>query len=157
MEHDPAQEHLERLRKYRSLPSRDLSLSFMAEQFKRDVAKPFQQLGDLATLWRELVPAALVERSRLVGLSRGVLYVEVDNPAAHFEVDRLLRSGLQDELIKRHRGPAFRKVSIKLAGRRDAEEVDPRRQPEAGDNDPKLDPDRQAPRGRAAQDEDGAL
>lgn len=153
MQGDPVQEHLDRLRKSRSLPNKDLSLSFLAEQFKREVAKPFAQLGDLAVLWRELVPSALVERSRLVGLSRGVLHVEVDNPAAHFEIDRLLRGGLQEELIKRHRGPAIRKVSIKLAGRREQEGVDPRRLPEASDSDARVDPAWQPARGRAQQAE----
>lgn len=148
MADDAAQQHLDRLRKSRSLPKPDLSLGFMAEQFKREVAKPYQQLGDLAELWRELVPAKLVERSRLVGLSRGTLHVEVDNPAAHFEIDRLLRGGLQKQLIQGHKGPAFRKVQVKVVGRRDAEAVDARRLPPEGDTDPKLSPDQQPARGR---------
>nr|MBX2850115.1 DUF721 domain-containing protein [Phycisphaeraceae bacterium] len=110
MASDPAQEHLDRLRKDRSLPKRDLSLGFLTEQFKRDVAKPYRQLGDLAELWAELVPAHLIERSRLFGLSLGVLHVEVDKPAAHFEIDRLLSGGLQKQLIEGHKGPAFLKV-----------------------------------------------
>lgn len=148
MQSDPAQKHLERLQKSRSLPNRDLSLGFLAEQFKREVAKPYKQLGDLAALWRDLVPSALVERSRLIGLSRGVLHVEVDNPAAHFEIDRLLRSGLQKQLIQGHRGPAFRKVQIKVLGRRDGDAADPKRMPPEGDTNPKLDPSRQPPRGQ---------
>lgn len=149
MQHDPAQEHLERLRKSRSLPSPDLSLGFLAEQFKREVAKPYKQLGDLSELWVQLLPAALAERSRLVGLSRGVLQVEVDSAAVNFEIDRLLRGGLQKRLIQMHKGPAFRKVSIKVAGGRASVEVDPRRLPPAGDGDAKVDPSRQAARGRA--------
>lgn len=148
MASDPAQEHLDRLRKDRSLPTRDLSLGFLSEQFKRDVAKPYKQLGDLAELWAELVPAHLIERSRLVGLSRGVLHVEVDNPAAHFEIDRLLRGGLQKQLIEGHKGPAFRKVSVRVVGRSEVSEADARRLPPAGDTDPKLSPDQQAARGR---------
>ena len=150
---DPVQEHLDRLRASRSLPQRDLSLGFLAEQFKRDVAKPYKQLGDLAELWAELVPARLVERSRLVGLSRGVLHVEVDNPAAHFEIDRLLRGGVQKQLIQGHKGPAFRKVQIKLAGRSEAGEVDARRLPPEGDTNPKLSPDQQPSRGRSGSSE----
>jgi|GEM_PF-438525 len=148
MASDPTQEHLDRLRKSRSLPKPDLSLGFMAEQFKRDVAKPYLQLGDLAELWRQLVPAKLVERSRLVGLSRGTLHLEVDNPAAHFEIDRLLREGLQKQLIQGHKGPAFRKVQVKVVGRREGGEVDARRLPPEGDTNPKLSPDQQPARGR---------
>lgn len=148
MEHDAAQDRLERARQGRSLPKRDLSLGFLAEQFKRDVAKPYKQLGDLAELWRELLPATLVEKSRLVGLRSGVLHVEVDNPAAHFEIDRLLRSGLQKQLIQGHKGAAFRKVSVKVVGRKDAGGVDARRQPSAEDSDPRVDPAKQRARGR---------
>lgn len=149
---DPVQNHLDELRKDRSLPTRDLSLGFLTKQFKRDVAKPFKQLGDLAELWRELVPTHLVERSRLVGLSRGVLHVEVDNPAAHFEVDRLLRGGLQKQLIAGHKGPAFRKVQVKVIGRRDAGEVDARRLPPEGDTNPRVSPEQQAARGQRLDD-----
>lgn len=154
MASDPVQEHLDRLRKDRSLPTRDLSLGFLAKQFNRDVAKPFKQLGDVTELWRELVPSHLVERTRLVGLSRGVLHVEVDNPAAHFEIDRLLRGGLQKQLIQGHKGPAFRKVQVKVIGRSEASEVDPRRLPPQGDMNPKLSPEQQPPRGRELGDLD---
>lgn len=153
MASDPAQEHLDRLRKDRSLPRRDLSLGFLADQFKRDVAKPYKQLGGLSVLWAELVPAHLIERSRLVGLSRGVLHVEVDNPAAHFEIDRLLRGGLQKRLIEGHKGPAFRKVQVKVVGRSDAGTLDEKRLPPAGDTNPRLSPDRQPARGRINQSE----
>ncbi|MEO0477168.1 MAG: DciA family protein [Planctomycetota bacterium] len=156
MASDPVQEHLDRLRKDRSLPKRDLSLGFLSEQFKKDVAKPFKQLGDLAELWAELVPSHLVERSRLIGLSRGVLHVEVDNPAAHYEIDRLLRGGLQKQLIESHKGPAVRKVSVKVVGRSEAGVVDERRLPPHGDSNPKLSPDHQPSRGRAIRKEHDA-
>lgn len=148
MEHDPTQEHLERLQRSRSLPRPDLSLGFLQEQFKREVAKPYKQLGDLSVLWAELVPAELVKHTRLVGLSRGVLHVEVDHAAAHFEIDRLLRGGLQKRLVQSHKGGALRKVSVKVAGRSEAGGVDRDRLPPAGDTDPKLDPSRQVARGR---------
>ena len=153
MASDPVQQHLDRLRESRSLPKRDLSLGFLTDQFKRDVAKPYKQLGDLSALWAELVPAHLIERSRLVGLSRGTLHVEVDNPAAHFEIDRLLRGGLQKQLIEGHKGPAFRKVQVKVVGRSDSADVDARRLPPEGDSDPKLSPDQQPARSRSNRSE----
>ena len=151
MKPDQAQEHLDLLRKSRSLPRKDLSLGFLAEQFKREVEKPYRQLGDLAELWRELVPARLIAHCRLVGLSRGTLHVEADHAAAHYEIDRLLRSGLQTDLITRHKGPAFRRVQVKLARRAAVEPNDPRRLPPAGDTNPSLAPDRQPPRARQAE------
>ena len=156
MASDPAQDHLDELRKSRSLPKRDLSLGFLSEQFKRDVAKPYKQLGDLAELWGQLLPERLTQRTRLVGLSRGVLHVEVDNPAAHFEIDRLLRGGLQKQLIEGHKGPAFRKVQVKVVGRSEASAVDARRLPPEGDTDMKVSPDMQPARGRVDRSEDEA-
>lgn len=153
MQGEPTQEHLERLRKSRSLPDKDLTLGFLPEQFKKEVAKPYAQLGDLAVLWAEMVPAALVERSRLVGLSRGVLHVEVDNPASHFEIDRLLRGGLQKQLIRLHKGPALRKVSVKVVGRSSTGAAEPGRLPPEGDTNPKLDPSKQPARGRSNRDD----
>lgn len=152
MASDPVQDHLDRLRQNRSLPKPDLSLGFMSEQFKRDVAKPYKQLGDLSELWGQLLPARLVERTRLVGLSRGVLHVEVDNPAAHYEIDRMLRGGLQKQLIEGHKGPAFRKVQVKVVGRSESAPIDVRRLPPEGDTNPKLSPDKQPPRGRRLTD-----
>ena len=153
MDYDPAQEHLDRLRQSRSLPHPDLSLGFLTEQFKRDVAKPYKQLGDLAVLWAELLPAALVQRSRLVGLSRGVLHVEVDNAAAHFEIDRLLRGGMQKRLIQSHKGAAMRKIQLKVAGTSGADAADPKRLPPEQDTNPKVDPSRQPARGREKRQE----
>lgn len=148
MQHDAAQEHLERLQKSRSLPKPDLSLGFLAQQFKKDVAKPYKQLGDLSALWQQLLPAKLVDKSRLVGLSRGVLHVEADNAAASYEIDRLLRAGLQKQLIQSHKGPAFRKVQLRVMGRSGAEPTDPRRLPPTGDTDPRVDPQWQPASGR---------
>lgn len=151
MSSDDAMNKLERVRQSRLRPAKDVTLSFLVKQFERDVAKPFKQLGDLAELWTQLVPGKLVERTRLVGLSRGTLHVEVDNPAAHFELDRLLRSGLQNQLIRSHRGPAFRKVQVKLAGQSQSEKASPDRLPPPGDTHPHLDPAVQPPRSRDAR------
>jgi hypothetical protein len=153
MKPEQAQGQLDTLRKDRSLPTRDLSLGFMQEQFKREVAKPYRQLGGLAELWRELLPAHLVQRSKLVGLSRGVLHVEADSPAAHFAIDQHLRGGVMRELIARHRGPAIRRVQVRLGTRAATESDDPLRRPPAEDADEKLSPEVQPARGRRRPDD----
>lgn len=152
MKPEQAQGQLDTLRKDRSLPTRDLTLGFMQEQFKREVAKPYQQLGGLAELWRELLPAHLVQRSKLIGLSRGVLHIEADSPAAHFAIDQLLRGGVMRELITRHRGPAIRKVQVRVGSRSSGETDDPMRRPPAEDADEKLSPEVQPSRGRRPVD-----
>lgn len=150
MKPEQAQDQLDTLRKDRSLPRRDLTLGFMAEQFQREVAKPYKQLGGLSALWRELLPPHLVARSRLIGLSRGVLHIEADSPAAHFAIDQLLRGGVQRELATRHHGPAIRKVQVRVGSRGTAETDDPLRRPPEQDADATLSPEAQPPRGRAA-------
>ncbi len=112
---DPYQSHLDGLRERRNRKDPDLSLGFMVGQFKREVQKPYEQLGDLAAIWGELVPEELAAHSRLVGLTRGVLRVSVDSSGRLYELDRLLRSGVFDELVSRHRGKAIRRVDLKVA------------------------------------------
>lgn len=105
-------DHLRDLGQRRGLPKPDLTLGFLAEEFARDVAKPMRSLGDLAEIWKRQVPAALEPKTRLVGLSRGILDVEAADAATSYELDRVLREGLERELLVAHRGPALRRVRV---------------------------------------------
>lgn len=116
MAKDPYQSHLDGLRERRNRKDPDLSLGFMRETFKREVQKPYEQLGDLAEIWTELVPVELSAHTRLVSLNRGVLRVFVDSSGRLYELDRLLRSGVFDELVTRHKGKAVRRVELKVGG-----------------------------------------
>lgn len=116
MAKNPYQTHLDGLRRHRNRKDPDLSLGFMREQFKREVQKPYEQLGELTTIWSDLVPQALAAHTKLQGLSRGVLRVSVDSSGRLYELDRLLRSGVFDELVSRHRGKAVRRVDLRVAG-----------------------------------------
>ncbi len=121
---DPREAHLERLRQWRTRKDFDHSMSFLKAQFKRDVEKPFKQLAAMAELWPRLVPASLVGHTKLETISRGVLKVIVDSSGALFELDRLLRGGLEKQLITQHKGPAVRRIQLRV-GR--LEETDERR------------------------------
>jgi len=112
---DPYQSHLDGLRARRNRKDPDLSLGFMVGQFKREVQKPYEQLGALAEIWLEVVPAEIAEHTRLMGLTRGVLRVAVDSSGRLYELDRLLRDGVFDELVTRHKGKALRRVELKVA------------------------------------------
>lgn len=109
-----ARRHVEALREQRVRPEPDLSLGFLADQFKREVARPFKQLGDLAELWNELLPDEVAVGTRLESLQRGVLNVAVDSSARLYEIDRRLREGLERELVTRHKGAAFRRVKLRV-------------------------------------------
>ncbi len=106
-------ERLARVRRYRVKPEPDLSLGFLADQFKREVERPHRQLGDLAELWNRLVPPHLLEHTRLESFSRAVLRVTVRSSAHLYELDRLLRQGLRKQLIEQHRGPALRRITLR--------------------------------------------
>ena len=102
------------MRSLRVRPERDLSLGFLADQFQREVARPFKQLGDLVDLWNELLPGDVASGTRLESLQRGVLSVAVDSSARLYEVDRRLREGVEQQLITQHRGTALRRVKLRV-------------------------------------------
>lgn len=91
-------QHVERLREWRNFPEKDYSLGFMTEQFKREVKKPQKALDKLYEVWQELIPAHLQPRTQPMSLKRGVLTVHVSDSATLYEMQRLVRSGLQDQL-----------------------------------------------------------
>ena len=91
-------------------------MGFMRNQFKREVQKPYEQLGDLSAIWSELVPEALSIHTKLVSLNRGVLRVSVDSSGRLYELDRVLRGGVFGELVTRHKGKAIRRVELKVRG-----------------------------------------
>lgn len=106
---------LDKLRSLRVDKDGDFSLGFIKQQFQRDVAKPHKQLGAIGELWHELVPPGLARHTRLEGLSRGVLRVAVDSSAHLYQLDRLLREGLQRQLIIGHKGGTLRSVRLRVA------------------------------------------
>ena len=115
MSTDPADQYLNRLRQWRNRREPDLTLGFLRDQFKRELLKPAKQLTEMAALWQELVPAHLAQHTRLESLSRGVLKVSIDSSSRLYELDRLLRGGLEQELITRHKGPAVRRIQLRTA------------------------------------------
>ncbi|MEX2213678.1 MAG: DciA family protein [Phycisphaeraceae bacterium] len=127
---DPSDAYLDRLRQWRTRPDRDYSLGFYKQVFKREIEKPAKQLAAITALWEELIPADLASHTRLDSLLRGVLKVSVDSSSVLFELDRRLRSGLEKELIVQHKGPALRRVQLRVASIED--QPDPRRQPRGG-------------------------
>jgi predicted nucleic acid-binding Zn ribbon protein len=96
----PRDGHLGRLDRWKGRKDPDRSLSFLVGQFKREVERPYKQVGKLVSLWEQLVPAELAAHTKLSGFSRGVLSVTVDSSARLYELDQLLRGGVEKELVK---------------------------------------------------------
>lgn len=132
---DPRNLHLKRLRAWRNRADGDPALgAFLPKQFKQEVERPYKQMGALAGLWAKLLPRELAEHTVLEGLSRGVLKVAVDSSPRLYELDRLLRSGLERALVTAHKGPALRRIQLRVAAPRSADSpgrVSPPRGPDA--------------------------
>jgi predicted nucleic acid-binding Zn ribbon protein len=111
---DPQVDRLEKLRRWKVRPERDLSLQFLRSQFRREVEKPFHQLEAIAPLWRQLVGAQLAGHSCPESFSRGVLRVAVDSSSRLYELDRLLRGGLEKQLAREHKGAALNRVRLRV-------------------------------------------
>ena len=103
--------HVWRERDERTAQLNDIYAGF----FDKRYAKPHQQLGDLVTLWQQLVPEPLGSRTSLRSLHRGVLTVTVDDSATLYQLDRLLRGGVETQIIKRING-AVRRIKLEQAG-----------------------------------------
>ncbi len=103
----PLQE-IEQLRGWRGRKNTDQTIANMVRNAEESAARTHKRLGALIELWHELLPGHLITRTVLTGLHRGVLQVKVDSASTAFEIDRMLREGLEQELRSRFRGSLLR-------------------------------------------------
>ena len=99
-------------RRYR--PPRDLGVREAFERLAGDAERQHRRVGVLVEVWSREVPAALLPHTRLVSFQRGILTVGVDDSATLYELDRLLRSGLDATLIAAHRASGLRRIKLAL-------------------------------------------
>ena len=93
---------IEQLRKHRQRRDRDLSIAPLIGAMDGDARRTQRRLGALIDLWSQLVPGELEKHSRVVGVRGGVVAVQCDSSSTKYELDRLLRQGLEQELRKRY-------------------------------------------------------
>ncbi len=108
-------DYLNRLRRWRNRPDPDLTLGFLRKQFDQGVRRPYERLQSITELWRSMVPTHLILHTQLLSMTHGILRVSVDSSAHLYQLDRLLRSGLERQLVIRHKGPALRRVRLQLS------------------------------------------
>ena len=111
-------QQIERLRKLRSRPGGELSIAGMVNATANDAKRTHKKLGELIELWQELVPPQYACHTSLVGLRGGVLQVAVDSSSIGYEIDRLLRNGLMNELRSRYKGTLIR-IKTRIEGKID--------------------------------------
>jgi len=105
---------LESLRRLRVHEGRDLGVSALFERTAADLKRTERSLGAAADAWRAVCPAALLDRTSVVSLNRGVLTIGTDSASTRYELDRVLRSGGERELIRSCRA-SVRKVKVVTA------------------------------------------
>lgn len=105
---------LEELRKLRGNRTRDVSIAAAVQATANQAANTQRKLGELIEIWERRVPAAIANRSTLIGIRAGVLNITIDSSSAAFELDRLLRIGLINVLRSEYRGTLTR-VKWKIA------------------------------------------
>jgi len=75
---------------------------------KHTLAKRVKQLGQIAAIWDEVIPADLAAHTALESYARGTLTVMVDSAPHRFQLDALLNSGVRLVLAQRCSGPLNR-------------------------------------------------
>jgi hypothetical protein len=92
--------NLEQLRQSRSRPQRDDSIASAMGHLEKQLRQQARNVGGVGDAWVRLVPARLLEQTSVLGMSRGVLTVRAATASARFELDRWLKGGGEDALVK---------------------------------------------------------
>ena len=123
------EQYLQRLRQWRNRPPRDLTLSGLSEYVDRAFVKPSKHLGQFVELWERHGPQALAPRTALAKFHRGVLTVHVADSATLYELDRLVRGGLQRQIASEAK-TTLRKIRLAIAHFDNPEPPEPPEPPE---------------------------
>ena len=123
-------DHLQRLREFRGRRERDDSIVGFVQRIATDATSTQRKLGRFIDLWERLVPRDLASRSKVLSIRRGVVSVVVESSSTMYELDRMLRTGLEQELRRQFQSSVVRirmqvgevqpPVADRAAGRADA-------------------------------------
>lgn len=102
--------------------SKRVEVSGLFATTQRELKRTEKRLAGTAALWERVCPPELIERTCIVGLQRGTLTIGVRDHSTRYMLDRMLRSGLEADLIRRS---AVSISSVKLVARPEAF-VDPK-------------------------------
>ncbi|HRP62429.1 MAG TPA: DUF721 domain-containing protein [Phycisphaerales bacterium] len=110
---------IEQLREHRARPQRETTMDGVIRSIADSARRTHKKLGSMIELWEQLVPAEIASHTAVVGLTRGVLHVHVDSASTAYQLDRLLREGLETQLRDTYRGTLVR-VRTKIGPLEDA-------------------------------------
>jgi len=98
-EPDSIPDRLARVRLLRAPRERESSVAgvFLAEGSR--IARLAKQMGGVAEAWETVCPPDLAPRTRVVGVSRGVLTIGVADASTRWALERLLKGGADRAVI----------------------------------------------------------
>lgn len=110
----PAARRLELLRTRRAYQTRDHSIQPALTTIATQLRMAQRDAGPLGKLFSELIPDVLARHAKL-RVDRGMLRISVSDSSSRFALDRLLRAGVEEQLIRRS-PVAIRGVRVDSAG-----------------------------------------
>lgn len=111
---DPRLARLRRLAPYRRRRDRDCTISDLVDSTRKTARKTQTRTGAFTEAWERLVPEELSMACRLGEFRGGVITILVESSSAKYQLDNLLRSGLEVDLRREYPGPLTR-VKTRLA------------------------------------------
>lgn len=105
---------IEQLRRDRVPPARETSISNIVNAVSKQATRTNKRLGQLIDLWLAHVPPAIAAKSTILSLRGGTLHVAVDDASTSYELDRLLREGLEQTLRAQFRSTLVR-VKVRVS------------------------------------------
>ena len=98
---------------WRTRFERNVSIAGLVKSIADGAARTQRRLGTMVELWETSVPAPLAALTRIDGLRGGTLLVVATSSAVAFEIDRLLRAGLERTIRIASNGSVVR-VKVKV-------------------------------------------
>ena len=102
---DPRLARLARLAPYRGRREFDPSIDALLDSTRKRAKRDEKRLATFTEAWERLVPPNVLACCRLLGARGSTVTVEVDSSPAKYELDRLLRTGLEAKLRQLYTGP----------------------------------------------------
>jgi hypothetical protein len=104
---DPARA-IEQLRATRARRQFDHSITSIIAGTQKNAMRTHRRLGEFIDLWERTVPPRLAAQTTVTGIRAGTAHVLVESSAALYELDRLLREGVEQTLRSQYRGTLIR-------------------------------------------------
>lgn len=96
---------LEQLRAVKVRPDHDGSIAAELARVREALARDERRLGGIGQVWDEHCPADHAPRTEVLGVLRGVLRIRVADDATRFCLERWLRGGGSQAIIRASRTP----------------------------------------------------